>query len=126
MAVQDGDTCAARLEGFVCKTEDWHCRVTLLVAIFKILFNEEGDGDIGTLKQLKVATCRRFASDVHKDVAAASAFLDLVTDGYITAAAMDYLGMSSVTDTPELFQNSSTVHVLSQKNETVCTSWQKQ
>ena len=43
MAVQDGDTPAARLEGLACKTEGWHARVTLLQIIFDLLYKEESD-----------------------------------------------------------------------------------
>ena len=103
LAVQDADTEAGRLKGFICKSEDWHCRVALLECIFSLLYKENGDADIGTLKQLKVATFRRFSSDIHKDVTAATAFLDLVNDAYITKTAMDHLGMKSTSDFPPPF-----------------------
>ena len=100
MAVQDGDTPASRLEGLVCKTEDWHARVTLLQVIFDLLYKEESDDNMGTLMQLKVIANRQVSSDVHKEVAAATEFLDIVTDAYITSAAMDHLDIESLDSTP--------------------------
>ena len=54
LAVQDGDTPESRLESLVCKTEDWHTRVTILQAILKILYREDSDDNTGPLKPLKV------------------------------------------------------------------------
>ena len=55
---------------------------------------------MGTLKQLKVIANWQVSSDVHNEVAAATEFLEIVTDAYITSAAIDHLDIESMESTP--------------------------
>ena len=96
LAMQDGSSPIKRLEGFVCKSEDWHARVNFLQLIMKVLYNEKSDREPGTLCRLQKLLNRRYVSKkVTKHVAAVEEFLEIVTDAYVTKATLDFLGMAS-------------------------------
>ena len=107
LALQDHDTSEDRLEGLICVTEDWHAKVVLLQVIFKMLYFIDSSSDKGTLRQLKDVVNRRRISpeNITSNVSATSAFLNLITDAYVTNGAMNLLGMSSVESVPPGFSN---------------------
>ena len=69
------------------------------------MYREDSDDNTGTLKHLKVISNRTFSADAHKDVAAVTEFIELVTDAYVTSAAMDHLQLESTTSTPKQFKD---------------------
>ena len=107
MAVQDGDTAESRLDGIICKCEEWHTLFTLLQLLFNSLYKDDSDSDFGTLKQLQIAINRRVSKNVKNDVATATEFVDIVLDAHVTVAAMKVLGIDSVSNTPTSLQGIS-------------------
>ena len=105
LAMQDGGNDEQRLNGLICKAEDWHAKINFLKIIFQILYRESSEREPGTLSRLQKLINRRYVSKkATKHVAATEEFLSLVTDAYVTQVAMTYLNMNSVADKPELLQ----------------------
>ena len=65
LAVQDGSSKEKRLEGFICKPEDWHPRVNFLQIVLRFLFKSTSEKDTATFAQLQRIINRR---DVTGDV----------------------------------------------------------
>ena len=102
LAVQDGSSKEKRLEGFICKPEDWHACVNFLQIVFCILFKSTSEKDTATFAQLqRIINRRDVTGDVKKNVAAHEEFLCIVTDAYVASSCMDYLKMNNLTDIPE-------------------------
>jgi L1 cell adhesion molecule like protein len=92
-----------RLQGVIPVCEDWHTKLCLLTAIWKILYNTKSVSDKGTLFQIRNLLNRRNVSKSPKEnFDACDDLFNTALDGHIIAAALSYLNMTNISDTPSI------------------------
>jgi L1 cell adhesion molecule like protein len=94
-------TQSTQLKGLLPVCEDWHAKKTFLEVVWKQFYDKKSFMDKGSMCQLRNLINRRdISASVENEYNASDDFFNLLIRCHIIAAAMKYLGMKKVSDTP--------------------------
>ena len=100
-AMSNGSTAAARLQGMIPVSEDWHAEVAFLGVIWKYFYNVDSAREHSTLNQLRNLINRKNVVNKPKsNFNTCDDFFEVIITAHILAAAIEVLGMKNLGDTP--------------------------